>query len=143
MPPPKPDRTRIEDIPVIEVMLADGNAWGFALPGPRLRPLVRHKSDPFGRHQVRIDLVKHIDYPIEIRRLCEQLVSACRDDDEARCRNVFLGLAVALLRAAHDIEAEEAAPLLDPRRVDLGWIARMLIPAAFGGDAGLTRSGGR
>jgi hypothetical protein len=141
--PPKPERTRFEDVPVVEVELADGDTWGLALPGPRLHPLVRHESDPFGRPQVRIELAARVGYPIEIWRLCEELMSACRDDDAARSRDVFLGLATALLRAAHDVDAEEAAALLDPRRVDLGRIARMLIPAAFGGDADLTRSGGR
>jgi hypothetical protein len=143
MSPPKPEQTRVEDVPVVEVELADGNTWGLALPGPRLQPLVRHDSDPFGRPRVRIELAARVGYPIEIRRLCEGLVSACREDDAALSRDVFLGLAIALLRAAHDIDAEEASALLDPRRVDLGRVARMLIPAAFGGDADLTRSGGR
>lgn len=143
MSPPKPERTRAENVPVVDVELADGHSWGLALPGPRLQPLVRHESDPFSRQRVRIDLVVHVGYPIGIRRLCEALVSACRDDDSARTHDVFLALAIALLRMAHDLDAEEAAALLDPRRVDLGRIARMLIPEAFGGDADLNRSGGR
>lgn len=143
MPPPNPEQTRVEDVPVIEVELADGNTWGFALPGPRLQPLVRYESDTFGRHRVRLELAACVGYPIEIRRLCEELVLACRGDDAAHSRDVFLGLSAALLRAAHDVDAAEASALLDPRRIDLGRIARVLIPAAFGGDADLTRSGGR
>lgn len=137
------ERTRKESVPALDVELADGDAWGLALPGPRLHPVVRREADPFGRPLARIELAARVGYPLAIRRLRDDLAAACRDDDAARSRDAFLRLATALLRAAHDVSAEEAAALLDPRRLDLARIARELIPAAFVGDADPSRPGGR
>ena len=138
---PTPEETRDEDVPAVEVELADGRAWGLALPGPRLRPVTLREVDPFGRPGVRIDLVTRVGYPLEVRRLWDEVLAAlCRGD--ACPRDVFRRLAIALLRMAHEVGPEEAEALLDPARVDLGRLAETFIPAAFGG-ADPARSGER
>jgi hypothetical protein len=141
MPPPRPEETRDEDVPAVEVELADGNTWGLALPGIRLRPMTRRETNLFGRPRVRIEVATETHYALEVRRLWDEVLAASRDVSEG-CRDAFLRLAVALLRTAHEIEQDEAEALLDPRRVDLERVARELIPAAFG-SAGPTRSDGR
>jgi hypothetical protein len=141
MPFPTPEETRDEDVPAVEVELADGNLWGLALPGPRLHPVTHREADPFDRPRARIELVMRVGYPSEVWRLWDSVVAACQED-ASRSRDAFLRFAVALLRTAHDIELEEAEALLDPRRVDLVRVARQFIPVAFG-DAGLIRSDGR
>ena len=141
MPFPAPEETRDEDVPTVEVELADGNLWGLALPGPRLYPLTHREADPFCRTGVRIVLVTRVGYPPEVSRLWDSVVAASQED-ASRSRNAFLRFAVALLRMAHEIEREEAEALLDPFRVDLVRIARLLIPAAFG-DAREIRPDGR
>ncbi len=141
MPFPVPEETRDEDVPAVEIELADGNLWAFALPGPRLHPVTHREAHPFGRHRVRIELVTRVGYPLEVWRLWNSVVAASQKDASGS-RDAFLRFAVALLRMAHEIEPEEAGALLDPRRVDLDRVARLLIPAAFG-DTGEIRSDGR
>ena len=141
MPLPKPEETRDQDVPAVEVELADGNLWGFALPGPRMHPATHREVDVFDRPQVRIELITRIGYPPEIRRLWDSVV-ASSPDDASHSRDTFLSFAAALLRMAHEIEPEEAEALLDPHRVDLTRIAKLVIPAALG-DACEIRSDGR
>ncbi|HEY2158973.1 MAG TPA: hypothetical protein VGH33_25305 [Isosphaeraceae bacterium] len=141
MPFPTPEETRDEDVPAVQIELADGNLWSFALPGPRLHPVTHRESDPLGRARVRIELVTRVGYSPEVWRLWDSVVVASKKD-ASHSRDAFLRFAVALLRMAHEIEPEEAESLLDPRRVDLVRIARLLIPAAFG-DAREIRSDGR
>ena len=141
MPFPTPEETRDGDVPAVEVELADGRAWGLALPGPRLHPVTRREVDSFGRPRVRIDLVTRVGYPLEARRLWDEVVAALLHKD-ARPRDAFRRLTIALLRMAHDVDLEEAEALLDPGRIDLGRLAETFIPAAFG-DADPTRSGKR
>lgn len=136
-----PEETRDGDVPVVEVELADGRAWGLALPGRRLHPVTRCEIDPFGRPRVRIELVTRVGYPLEVRRRWDEVLAALRLGD-ARPRDVFRRLAIALLRMAHEVEQEEAEALLDPSCVDLGRIAQTFIPAGFGG-ADPARSGER
>ena len=142
MPWPSPEATRDKDVPAVEVELADGNAWGLALPGPRLHPITGQEVDRFGRPGVRIELVtRNNDYPLEVWRLWDA-VRAASEDDESRFHDAIRRLTIALLRMAHEIEPEEAKALLDPRRVDLGRIAETFIPPAFG-NADPTRPDGR
>jgi hypothetical protein len=143
MPRLMPEETRDWGVSVVEAMLADGNLWGLALPQPRLRPNVRSEPDAFGRPRVRIEPVTRNAYPLAIRRLWVGVETACRGDDPARVRDAFLHLVVALLRAAHDVDEEEARALLNPRHVELGQIARQFIPVAYGVDADPTRSDGK
>jgi hypothetical protein len=140
MPFPTPEETRDEGVPAVQIELADGNPWSFALPGPRLHPVTHRESDPLGRPRVRIELVTRVGYSPEVQRLWDSLVAASRED-ASRSRDAFFRFAVALLRTSHEIGPEEAEALLDPGRVDLVRIARLLIPAAFG-DARETRSTG-
>jgi hypothetical protein len=141
MPLPTPEETRDEDVPAVEVELADGKSWGLALPGPRLHPVTRREVDPVGRTRARIELVSRVGYPLEIRRLWDEVLAALHCEDE-RPRDAFRRLAMALLRMAHEVEPGEAEALLDPARVDLGRLAESFIPAAFG-HADTSRSGER
>ena len=141
MPFPTPEETRDEDVPAIEVELADGRIWSLALPGPRLYPVTHREVDPFGRPQVRIELETRVGYPLEVRRLWDEIVGVLRSEN-ARPREPFRRLAIALLRMAHEVEPEEAEALLNPARVDLGRLAETFIPAAFG-DSVPTRPGER
>ena len=56
MPLRSPEETRDEDVPAVEVELADGRFWGLALPGTRLHPVTHREVDPFGRPRVRTEL---------------------------------------------------------------------------------------
>jgi hypothetical protein len=141
MPFSAPEETRDEDVPAVEVELADGNLWGLALPGPRLHPITHREADRFDRPRVRIELVTRVGYPPEVWRLWDSVVAASQRAP-SHSEDAFLRFAVALLRMAHEIEPEEAEALLDPRCVDLVRIARLLIPAAFG-DVREIRSDGR
>ncbi len=141
MPLPTPEETRDEDVPAIEIELADGNLWGFALPGPRIHPATHREVDAFDRPRVRIEIITRIGYPPEIGRLWDSVVASSQED-ASRSRDAFRRFAAALLRMAHEIEPEEAEALLDPGRVDLVRIAKLVIPAAFG-NACEIRSDGR
>lgn len=124
--------TRRDGVAVIEVVLADGDAWGLALPTPRRYPIVIRETDRFGRPLVRIEIGTAIGYRLEIRREWEAVVTACRDGLADGESVAFRRLVASLILAAHDVDRPTAEALLDPRRVDLGRIAGVLIPAAFG-----------
>jgi hypothetical protein len=141
MPLPTPEETRDEDTPVVEVVLADGRAWGLALPRIRLSPVTCREADSFGRPRTRVELETLRDYPLEVWRLWDA-VRAASKDDEAGMLEAVRSLASAILRMAHDVESDEAEALLDSQRVDLFRIAAEFIPAAFG-DANLLRTDGR
>ena len=134
--------TRRPGVPVLEVALADGDTWGLALPTQRRHPVVIRERDEFGRLVVRIEIATRIGYRPEIRRLWESILSACREGSAEEQATSFGRLVASLLLAAHDIDSAHAEALLDARRVDLGRIARALLPAAFG-EGDLPRSGGR
>jgi hypothetical protein len=138
MPFPAPEETRDEDVPALEVELADGNLWGLAVPGPRLHPVTHREADAFDRPRIWIELVTRVGYPPEVWRLWDSVVETSQDDP-VNSPDAFLKFAAALLRMAHEIEPGEAEALLDPRRVDLVRVATLLIPAAFG-DASEIRS---
>ncbi len=141
--PTTAEATRREGVPAVEVELADGLRWGFALPEPRLYPVVLREVDPFGRPTVRVESAARAGYPLRVGRLRDGVLAACRGRPATEQRDAFLRLATGLLRLAHDLDEPGASALLDPARVDLARVARELIPAAFGGPADLSRSGGR
>jgi hypothetical protein len=127
-----PGRERRTDVASLDVELADGNQWGLALPGPRLYPLVRCELDEFGGSLVRIELVRRVGYPLNVRRVWDEVVLASEGDDEARIADAFRRLILSLLHAVHDVPVSEAESLLNRKGVDLGRIARALIPVALG-----------
>ena len=47
--PPSPDPTRRAGVRAFPIRLADGQAWGLALPSVRLRPEVEPGVDSLGR----------------------------------------------------------------------------------------------
>jgi hypothetical protein len=141
--PTQTERTRRERIQAVEVQLADGRRWGFALPGARLYPIAYHDSDASGRTRTRIALTSRVGYPIEVKQLRDKLVSAIAVVDLDRVDIAFRRLATSLLLLAHDLEPTEANALLDPSRVDLREIARALIPAVFADSSDPSSPGGR
>lgn len=136
-------QARRPGVPSIEVELADGRGWGLALPKHHPRPVVIHEADAFGRPKVRIEQTTRLGYPLEIRRLWDAVVVACRDGTGEGQVEAFFRLAVALLVAAHDIDPARAEALLDPGRVDLCRIAGAILPPCFGGHADQPPSGER
>ena len=114
---PSPASTRHAAIPARSITLADGQAWGLALPGLRYQPAVVPEVDPLGRSITAIQLVVRTGYPWPIERLVLNLRSACQagtDPEDARRRfGALMALAEALLRRAHHLSASEAFALLD------------------------------
>ena len=134
--------TRREGIPILEVVLADGNTWGLALPTHRRRPVLISDLDDFGRPLLQVEVQTRLGYRLEIHRLWELVLAACRDGSADEQTSAFRHLVVVLLLTAHAIDRTLAEALVDSHRVDLGRIARALIPTAFGqGD--LSCFGGR
>ncbi len=126
-------RTRRAGVTAIEVELANGQSWGFALPGPQPYPLLRREEDAFGRPQLRFEQETRVGYPLAVRRLKSSLLLACRDDRHGPTSGSFTRLGIALLRMTHDIDQELAEELLNPACVDLARVARRVIPAVFEG----------
>lgn len=110
---PTPDRTRRREIRAVPLTLADGLAWGLALPATRLRPTVVWGVDSLGRPTEAIRLVAEYGYPAEIRRAIDRLRSECEAGDASGQREAILALGVALLRRAHDVGAAFAASLFE------------------------------
>ena len=113
---PSPATTRIIAIPARMIPLADGRAWGLALPTPRYRPEVITGVDPLGRPTETIRLVARFGYPPAIERSIADLRAACSGASPASDLGRFealMALAVALLRRAHDLTLIEAVGLLD------------------------------
>ena len=110
---PSPEETRVAAASARPVTLADGRAWGLALPGPRYRPEVVAGVDELGRPTETIRAAGRVGYPLAIDRLVVDLREACRAADDRRRFDALMGLAVALLRRAHDLTVEEAVALLD------------------------------
>ena len=108
-----PDRTRREGVGAFSITLADGNQWGLALPSPRLRPVVIDGVDSLGHPTSSIRLVSEYGYPLEIRRLIDDLRSACDREEAVRQYESLIQLAAALIRRAHDIDLAAAVSLLE------------------------------
>lgn len=111
--PPCPERTRREGVEAAPVRLADGRAWGLALPSPRWRPEVVQGIDALGRPTLSIQLVPGAAYSLEIRRHIAELRSACDREGPRRRYEAFLDLASVLIRRAHGIDRSQAAALLE------------------------------
>jgi hypothetical protein len=121
---PAPEATRLPDVPTRPLRLADGNTWGFALPSRRLIPFVVRTTNSLGQTTDSVSARVESGYPLEIRRLWDDLRSAHETGCPAPHYEAFLALAVSLLRRAHDISPSEARELLSvadeewPRLVD-------------------------
>jgi hypothetical protein len=119
-----PNRTRCEGIEAHFIRLADGNSWGLALPSTRLRPEVIEGVDNLGRPSRTIRLVSEFGYPLQIRRLINDLRAACDQGTPEWQYEALFRLAAALICRAHDIDLDLAASLLElgiddlPRFVD-------------------------
>jgi hypothetical protein len=108
-----PDCSRREGVEAFSIPLADGNRWGFALASPRLRPEVIEGVDGLGRSSKTIRLVSEFGYPLEIRRLIDDLRSACDQGEPERQFEALIRLAAALVCRAHDIDLRVAISLLE------------------------------
>jgi hypothetical protein len=127
-----PDRTRREGVEACSILLADGNRWGFALPSPRLRPEVIEGVDALGRPSRTIRLISEFGYPLEIRRLIDDLRSACDQDEPERQFEALIRLAAALVCRAHDVDLRVAASLLEIGVGDLPGFVEVLLSVVSG-----------
>jgi hypothetical protein len=126
--PISPDCTRHEGVEALSILLADGNRWGLALPSPRLRPEVIEGVDRLGRPSTKVRLVSEFGYPLEIRRLIDDLRSACDQGDSERQFEALIRLAAALICRAHNIDLKLAASLLEMGVDDLpGFVETVLL----------------
>jgi hypothetical protein len=110
---PNPDRTRREGVRVLSVALADGNHWGLAMPSIRLSPRVIEGVDSLGRPRATIRVATKFGYPLEIRRLIDDLRFACDQEEAERQYETLIRLAAALILRAHEINLADALCLLE------------------------------
>jgi hypothetical protein len=130
---PSPDQTRRSDIAAHPIILADGNAWGFARPSLRLIPVVVTESDGFGLVRETIRIRTDYGYSLDMQCLLDDLTHAL-GDDTSECRpEAFFALAAALLCRAHSIDLSTATSLLAVNVADLPRIAHEIITVALGG----------
>ncbi len=129
---PTPDRTRREGVHAAPITLADGQAWGLALPSLRLRPEVVVGVDALGRPDETIRVVAEVGYPAELRRLVAGLRSASEGGDPGPQYEALFRLAVALLRRAHEIDAADAASLLETGVDDLPGLVEAVLSVVTG-----------
>jgi hypothetical protein len=108
-----PDPTRRAGVEAFPIRLADGNSWGLALPTTRLKPRVTRCVDSLGRPTETMQVETEYGYPLEIRRLVDDLRIAC-DRESAEIQHAALfRLAAALIRRVHDLERDDLADLLE------------------------------
>ena len=129
---PTPERTRREGIATFSITLADGNEWGLTLPSPRLRLMVVGGVDALGRPTETIRVATEFGYPLEIRRLVDDLRFACEQPGAERQYEALVRLAVALIRRAHDINPSEAASLLELGVDDLPRLVEAVLSVVTG-----------
>jgi hypothetical protein len=127
-----PDRTRRQGIQSHPIRLADGNLWGLALPQDRLRAKVVSGVDALGRLTETIHLVTEFGYPLEIRRLIEDLRDACEQGTPDGQHEKLFRLAASLIRRAHDLELAEIAGLLEIDCVDLPVFVETILSVVTG-----------
>ena len=127
-----PGRTRREGVGAFSITLADGHRWGLALPSPRIRPVVVEGVDPLGRPSSSIRLVSEYGYPLAIRRLIDDLRSACDQEAAERQYESLIRLAAALIRRAHDIDLTEAASLLELGVDELSGVVEAVLSVVSG-----------
>ncbi len=130
---PTPDRTRREGVRASPIPLADGRAWGLALPTHRLRPEFEAGVDALGRPTETVRVVAEFGYPLEVRRLVDDLRSACEAGSPGPQYEALFTLAVALLRRAHDLGPAEAAALFESDVDDLPGLVDAVLAVVTGG----------
>ena len=90
--------------------------------------------DALGRPTQTIRLVSEFGYPLEIRRLIEDLRTSCDQDGAERQYEALIRLAIALILRAHEIDRTEAASLLEMDAEDLpGFVEAVL--SVISGDS--------
>jgi len=129
---PTPEATRREGVRATPIVLADGQAWGFAIPAPRLRPEVVAGVDALGRPIEQVRVVAETGYPLEIRRLIDSLRDACERGPADLRYDALICLALALLRRAHDLDLADAAALLETSLDDLPTLVGMILSVVTG-----------
>jgi hypothetical protein len=134
------DQTRLEGVESVSIRLADGNLWGLALPRPRIRPKVVRGVDALGRPIETIQIVTEFGYPLEIRRLIDDLrISVEQGTAESQYEALFR-LAVSLIRRTHDLELLEVAGLLEMDLEDLPNFVETILSVVTGGCLATTDS---
>lgn len=124
---PTPERTRRPGVRAASLALADGLAWGLALPAARLRPSVVRGVDALGRPTQTIRLVEEFGYPPAINRAIDRLRSECKYGDPSGQREAVVALGVALLLRAHDIEDAYAASLFETNSESFPRLAETIV----------------
>jgi hypothetical protein len=127
---PSPDETRRPGVACHTLTLADGTDWGFATPSLRLRPVVR--AGPGGPEPA-LGTEACVGYPLEIERLVGSVESELEGDSAEALVDSFLSLASALLRRCHDVNASQAAALLDVDEEAFAGLARRVFAVLRGG----------
>ncbi len=129
---PTPDSTRRPGVAARPVVLADGLPWGFAAPGRRSAPIFSWGADASGCPALNVAVRGRVGHPIRIERLVDDLRLATRGGTAgARCE-AFDALAAALLREAHDVDAQTASMLLDVPPADRPRLAGAVLAIALG-----------
>lgn len=108
-----PERTRREGVGAFLVHLADGNAWGLALPSLRLSPRVIEGVDRLGRGITRIEVGTKFGYPLEISQLIDDLRLACQESPAQPQYEALIRLVAALILRVHNISLVDALGLLE------------------------------
>ncbi len=108
-----PEKTRRLGVETFPIKLADGRIWGLALPRPRIRLNVLPGVDPIGRPIETIGLVTVFGYPLEIRRLIEELQRTSTQGSAELQHEALFRLAMALVQRAHEVPTEIVADLLE------------------------------
>src|SRR5690348_6603124 len=121
---PSPEETRRAGIPVRRTVLSDGNAWGFALPTARIRPVIKSgRADFVGLPSGDVAVAISYGYPFPVDGLLHELAASLRQDTLDSQYKAFFNLAAALLRRAHKIDQQAAYALL---AVDLSDLPRLV-----------------
>jgi hypothetical protein len=131
-PNPNPNQTRREGVAGFSITLADGNSWRLAMPSTRLRPKVIKGVDSLGRPTETIQVETEFGYPLEIRRLIDDLRAACEIETAERQYESLIRLAAALICRAHEIELGEAVSLLELELDDLPRLVEAVLSVVTG-----------
>lgn len=128
----RPERTRRLGVDSSSIQLADGNRWGFALPRPRLRPVVVREVDDLGRPVEKVQVATEFGYPLATRKLIDDLRIACGRGTAESQHEAFFRLATSLVRLAHDIELNEVVGLLEMDLDELPGFVDAVLAIVFG-----------
>jgi hypothetical protein len=129
---PTPDRTRRQGVESLPIALADGNAWGLAMPSIRLSPRLIEGVDSLGRPHATIRVATSFGYPLEIRRLIDDLQFACEYEAAERQYETLIRLAAALILRAHEITLADALCLLELDVDDLPSLVQAVLSVVTG-----------